>query len=610
MIFIIKRVYYIFLLIFFLDLILLSSGSSASLYINEVSPNEPEWVEIRNPGKQEYNLSLWHIKDIETTDSLTCFTRPNCSLIAHDEYFIVLGRNIEISQITNETVPYYYVDDNTIGRGLNNNLEEITFFNSTYNTSMNYSSSTKGLSWSKCLKIWKELAFSPGRVNNCTNTTSKKTNNKSCDLKISIKGGNKIFNSSEKTHFYLNLFDLNQDQELNIFNISYRIEDVFGNVLSGYPKITDMKIQNGKARERKQWTAPSLSGSEVFIIRSEILGVSCNDTNLSNNFFQEMIMVRGSHPTENNVSGIEFADDLSETEKEFGKAVNVKINAYKGDTAKYVIYLWIENSEGKIVSEKSKVYVYDKYTNYTFSVPVLLKPNCDKKYPDGAHRIIMEGLGILKQSEMTIKGISSVNCKEITKTCGSRTITKKCENVQKDNETEESVLEIVQYEDSVSIGEEFRTQVKLINNNKTPVNYTIYSYAFNGSRCASLGFDGNSWKRTWDANKKTLEIPADSSVNVILINSIKNETDPGIYKFRIRMNYDGIENRATLDLIVEEKIRNTTISIVIVNQTIEDEEPVSFSETGMAINENYNFTFPMNSIFSQIVHIFMSIFKF
>jgi hypothetical protein len=113
----------IFSLIIFIFLI----SSVSAIKINEIKPRGAEFIEIYNPETEMVNLSLWTIKDNSTDkpDTITCPVE-NCSLETNAEYFLILGRNTKIENITSENTLYFYVDDQKIGDGLNDNGDAIT----------------------------------------------------------------------------------------------------------------------------------------------------------------------------------------------------------------------------------------------------------------------------------------------------------------------------------------------------------------------------------------------------------------------------------------------------------------------------------------------------
>ncbi|MBW2993265.1 hypothetical protein KY317_01690, partial [Candidatus Woesearchaeota archaeon] len=69
------------------------------------------------------------------------------------------------------------------------------------------------------------------------------------------------------------------------------------------------------------------------------------------------------------------ADDVK-----FGGVIDVKARVYRGDTKKYAVYAEIED-----ISKKTTMHFKDRFTNYTLTIPVQIKPNCDEKYQEGKY---------------------------------------------------------------------------------------------------------------------------------------------------------------------------------------------------------------------------------
>ncbi|HDD46384.1 MAG TPA: hypothetical protein ENG42_02825 [Candidatus Aenigmarchaeota archaeon] len=80
----------------------------------------------------------------------------------------------------------------------------------------------------------------------------------------------------------------------------------------------------------------------------------------------------------------------------------------------------------------------------------------------------------------------------------------------------------------------------------------IYSYLFsNTSRLVSYGWDGNSYKRGWDANKVNVTIPANNWTVVTLKNFIN--ASKGVYTLRIRAIDDNRRIDITKKVRIEQK---------------------------------------------------------
>lgn len=219
---------------------LLFLPSVSALLINEIHPRAPEWAEIYNPENADINLSEWKIKDNSTNlpDEITCWNITGCSLITHATYFLILGRNTLISDITTQSIEYYYVDDQLIGNGLNDNGDNITIFNLTYSSSLDYNSSQANLSIARLPDGAENIIFcqnpTPSEKNDCqpnqTSEPENSTNNQANPQDVS----NQTPDQTEKNetqqpkhdyeYFAENIPNIITDSNLN-FTITIRIKN-------------------------------------------------------------------------------------------------------------------------------------------------------------------------------------------------------------------------------------------------------------------------------------------------------------------------------------------------------------------------------------------------
>jgi hypothetical protein len=163
---VVMKKFSLFLLIFLFSI----SIASASVKINEIKSKGIEFVEIYNSDEDLLNLSEWAIEDNSTDhpDTITC-PEENCSLETNEKYFLILGRAVKIENITSESVIYFYVDDQKIGNGLNDNGDiiaikknNITADSYEYGTISNASFSLQLVD-----NEWCEGAPTPGESNEC-----------------------------------------------------------------------------------------------------------------------------------------------------------------------------------------------------------------------------------------------------------------------------------------------------------------------------------------------------------------------------------------------------------------------------------------------------------
>lgn len=104
----------------------------------------------------------------------------------------------------------------------------------------------------------------------------------------------------------------------------------------------------------------------------------------------------------NSDSTIEIKEVIPKTIR-FGDNISVKVDVYRGSTAKYAVYFYIER-DNKTIMDKISEHARTKYQNYTFTYSTQLEPNCNNKYEEGKYDIIVEGLEKSVSKEIEISG--------------------------------------------------------------------------------------------------------------------------------------------------------------------------------------------------------------
>lgn len=394
--------------------ILLTVQEANSLIINEIYPKSPEWIELYNAENEEINISEWQIKDNVEADKITCYTIQNCSTVTTEKYILIIGRSTNISDIKNESVKYFYVDDSRIGNSINDDGDDLTLFNGSFNNTFSFNFSLESKSWGRFPDGSEHLFLmnsSPGKSNLIENTTGENQNetNNTCDLRLWIEC-NEIF-TPESHGYYLmteNVYGGKFEPE-----VEYWIEDMFGGVVRSREKTNNTGTN-------RSWKPPDMTGTEAYVIHANITFEPCNDMNVSNNYIEKIIVSKGRPRIPDSEIKIIDIDVGSDGKAKFGDTVEARIDAYKGDTAKSSIYVWIENSAGNKIA-KSSFNMYSKFTNYSLAIPLQISPNCDGDFPSGIYTAKAEGIDSYDEIEIVVNGNSTSLCKtktvEISKPC-------------------------------------------------------------------------------------------------------------------------------------------------------------------------------------------------
>ena len=156
------------------------------------------------------------------------------------------------------------------------------------------------------------------------------------------------------------------------------------------------------------------------------------------------------------------SDDIAS----FGDIIRVKLEIYKGETNKYNVEVYIINNEEK-VSKTTEVNLFDKFTNYTITLPIQILPNCNLKYQDGTYKLKVEGLDTEDDKDLEIKGISDSLCQEIE-------IEKECKSEKKDCPSRISLTSQKNNENNIN-----SSTTSLVYESPSAKSKNIASYLFN-----------------------------------------------------------------------------------------------------------------------------------
>lgn len=231
--------------------------------------------------------------------------------------------------------------------------------------------------------------------------------NISCDLSLTLNAEeNLIYLQGQTIEFQPEL-----DEETYPFSIDYWIEDLFGNPVKN--KVTTTNTN------QKSWKADIGETDRVLMIKA-IVYPKCQDLNQSNNYVEKMLVVTNEDfdkesEDEDDGSGKGQAESeikiikIMPEDPTFGELVKAELEIYKGETGKCSVSAWAE-SNGKEISEKTKINLGTKFKTYKLAIPVQLDPNCDLKIKGGKAKIIVSGLDEKAEENIKVSGINKKLC--------------------------------------------------------------------------------------------------------------------------------------------------------------------------------------------------------
>ena len=344
-----------------------------------------------------------------------------------------------------------------------------------------------------------------------------------------------LYNATQPLEYRLNISDSACNSTTHPFVVEHWVEDLYGNVLKEKSSSSD-EILCQKTK-KYQWTPPEITGSEAYLLKANITEPYCNDPDASDNFNERVVVVKGrASAAASPPSAINITDVLtgSDGKVKYGEVFSVKVEVYRGDTDKYAVYAYVENSAGTKLSETTKFHAKSKNTAYVVQLPVAMKANCQRKYAGGSHTLVVEGLGVEDRHSVYVEGLSSSACQFSASSAESTCVASAESPSARAAESQGEWAFLEYYPRKIFRGEEFETFVRVENSGDGKEKYAIYSYVFNRSWPLSEGFDGEKWSSAWDANKKEFSVEPHSSKTIVLKNRIMKNIS-GSYSYRVRL---------------------------------------------------------------------------
>ena len=529
--------------LFYLILFIISMQISNAMIINEIMANPPgditdeslnEWIEIYNNDSVEVNVSNWSIGDDSDIDIIegglfnkegTIIPAFGYAIITDDKTRVYNNFNVSSDAIR------LYVDDGAIGNGLKNDGETIYLYDTNGNLidKKTYNKTTEDLSWAYLNGSLHKANPTPGFANDGSLLSG-------CDYAVEFILAKTVFDNSSEFSFRIRTSKIS-GQKTN-FTLRAKIEDLNGKLIREYKPFTNQSIT--RQRTSSEFT-PNLEEGKSYFMDSNVT-VQCNDTNSKNNFDTRIITIKGKPLREDSSIDIEKIFDLGKDKKaKFGQTIRIKLNAYKGNTNKKSIAVWIESNKGERLSKQSKINLELKYTNYSLTIPVQIKPNCDEEFDDDDYTIIARGLDSEDEEVVEIEDLTDSMCE--VKIVESKPFSAKKFN-----------FDIQDFNENIEVDKEFKTRVVLDNNNNVDIPIKLWSYVYRGSK---------SYSGDREENKKEFILKANSLHIVDLINVVE-EAEDGNYKIKVLVNKDNqkTNNEITKDIVIHTQS----------NKNIEDEK--------------------------------------
>ncbi len=522
-----------------LFLIILSASVNAGLIINEImySPDDGnEWVELYNNETSPLNLASFQFSDSQSTDTLeVCPFSNNTLEIPPNEYALITDQDTTLYTLLSFNGTKICVDDNSLGNGLSNSGDSVTIFNSTFNTSLDYSFITLtdngySLELVDFGDTWKESLIANG-------TPGYKNSNVFINISVidileiteflpdpqgsdsaDIPDGEwvEIYNSGSEEINLLGfiLKDKNDDKELIVTSTNVMNSTIIK------PKEYKVIYRNGDGSftlNNNEFEKVRLYDQKLNLIDEVSYSTSAEAVSWSklNGIWISSIPSPSEATNEKSVDesyiDIENILDLGSDKKaKFGQVIRISLNIYKGDTTKNYIKAYVEDSSGKRLSKVSDFNAYNKFVEYDLTLPLQIDPNCKGEFNNTRYTLFVEGLDLIETESIEIDGITKDLCQKIKSSS---------------LESNKILYEIIELPEEINYGNYSQVKLKLTNDDSDDKEIEVWSYIYNGPK--SLSGDR-------EANKVTTKIPSESAITLELKNELIEEAN-GNYKLKINI---------------------------------------------------------------------------
>lgn len=551
-------------LLVFLFLIDVSNG----ILINEIMADPVadeslnEWIEIYNNGSSPVNVSNWIVGDDNDNDTIagglydgegTTIPANGFAIITDDSTRVYNNFNVSDDAVR------LYVDDSSIGSsGLKNTGETIYLYdnNGSLIDKKTYNSTTDGLSWAFVNGSLHKSNPTPGFFNNGSIIIEE-----DCDYAVNFILQKTLFDNSSDFTFKIRASKISGTT--TNFTMRAKIEDLNGKFIRDYAPFTNESITTKMTSSE---LTPNLDEGKSYILDSNIT-TECNDSDIESNFDTQIITIKGKPLDEKSSISIENVLDLgNDNEAKFGQIIRVRLDAYKGNTNKESIAVWIEDNNGNRVSKQSRTGLETKYTNYSLTIPVQIDPNCDEKFDNDDYIIKSEGLDSKDEEEIRIGDLTDSICD-----------VKIVES--KKSAAKGLGFELQDFNEVIDASKKFSTKIVLDNNNDDMIGIKLWSYVYRGSKSYSGERDDNMKEFTLDAN----------SLQVVELSNIVENIEPGNYKFKVVLNKDNqkTNNEITKDVVVKDNLNIEDNSGILEGMEANINGGTKGKITGNAVNSGF-----------------------
>lgn len=362
------------------------------------------------------------------------------------------------------------------------------------------------MSWSKVDMQWVETPPTPAAQNHYTPL---------CDWKLAFTNPPAI-SRGENFSFTIEISRLYGP----IQNITVRgqIEDIFGRIVETYQPWTSQLITSSNSRTY----SPNLPEGTYSLSFWQV-NQSCNDAAQLNNNASHVVAINQQYHQNNSFISIEKVNVGGDNIAKWGDSIETKLALYRGDSSSTSVTLWVEKGSKKI-SDTARITLSQQFKAYNLTVPLFIDLNCAEKYNSGTAQVVLEGLGMKDEQDISITEDRSDECDDLPEDSSSTSSLATARSVS---------FRIPSFPSMVT--QPFFDFDVQINNGKDPAQYKVWSYLYKGRTCYSCQGDEN----LREANAQILNLDKSETQVIPFTLTIDDLAPEGNYSVKVKLLKEG-----------------------------------------------------------------------
>jgi len=361
-----------------------------------------------------------------------------------------------------------------------------------------------------------------------------------CIWGLFINTNNSIYRSEDFS------FGINVDRFAGLadeITVRGQIEDEHGEIVRTYAPWSNVTVTS----DRRQRYTPNLPAG-IYQVSFWFENPPCLDIDPAAYRVTKLIAISPNFQRYDAALTINELNLGSDQKVKWGQQFTAKLTAYRSNGTQSTVEVWAEKA-GKVISPKTKVNAPEKFTEYSFTVPLQLIPNCAEEISSGTAVLHLLGLGKTATQEFKIEGVDMKVCTDYLDYIN-----------EQEKQVAKLVYSITEIPASVVPGSAFKLKARIDNDEKKHT-FSTWAYVYRGNKCYSC----NEGETGRDHTMETLVLNANEDQEIDFLLKLDQKMEEGTYKIKVVFNKDNQKTNKELveslyvQVPIEQKAMNASL---------------------------------------------------